>query len=120
MSDRVYETICRTMIAALFVVSGVAKLAAPAAAAGYMGAFNVPGALLWPVIALEILGGVALAVGFRPREVGIALALFTVAATLIFHHDLTDRLQMTAALKNLAICGGLLLVARARQAAPTA
>ncbi len=63
--------------------------------------------LLPLVIALELGGGLLLVVGFQTRWVALALALFTVAASLIFH--IGDG-QMTMFLKNMAITGGLLLV----------
>ncbi len=112
MSIRLYDDAGRILVGLLFLVSGIGKLAAPAAAMGYMEAMHVPGVLVWPVIALEILGGMALIARFRQREVALTLGAFTLAATLLFHRNLGDQIQFAMALKNIAIVGALLIVAR--------
>ena len=112
MNSRAYDVAGRILIGLLFLLSGLGKLAAPASVMGYMGAMHVPGVLLWPVIALEVFGGMALIAGFRQREVALALAAFTIVATLLFHRNFGDQTQLTMALKNIAIVGGLLMVVR--------
>jgi putative oxidoreductase len=47
-------------------------------------------------------------VGKRTTEAAAALIVFTLIATLLAHLDFADPMQMTQALKNLAIVGGLL------------
>jgi putative oxidoreductase len=44
------------------------------------------------------------------RLVSIVLAGFVALTTLLFHYQVTDPMQAQAALKNLAIIGGLLMV----------
>jgi putative oxidoreductase len=73
---------------------------------------GVPGALLPLVIALEMLGAVAIILGYRTRIVAAVLAVFTVAAAVLFHGG-GDQVQQLLFMKNIAIAGGfLLLVAR--------
>ena len=112
MFDKVYNTLARTMMALLFLLSAVGKVKAPAATMEYMAAHGLPTLMLWPVIALELLGALALIIGLRVREVSWALAAFTLLAAVLFHSDLADRVQLTMALKNIAIVGGLLAIAR--------
>ena len=100
-------TAARVLLAVLFVVAGYGKIGGYDGTMGYMASQGVPGMLLPLVIALEIGGGLLLIVGFQTRWVALALAAFTVAASLIFH--IGDG-QMTMFLKNMAITGGLLLV----------
>ena len=69
------------------------------------------GALLPLVILLEVVGGLTLMLGWQTRITAFLLAGFTIVATLIFHSNLGDQTQMLFFLKNLAIAGGLLLVA---------
>jgi putative oxidoreductase len=76
-----------------------------------MEAMGVPGILLWPTIALEILGGLAVAIGYRVCIAAPALAVFTLVAAGIFHHNFSDQMQMIMFLKDLAIAGGLLILA---------
>jgi putative oxidoreductase len=101
----------RLLLALLFIVAGAGKLADPAGTAAYMQAMGVPSLLLWPTIALELLGGIALLLGYRTHFVGIALAVFTVLAAAIFHHDFANPMQQIMFLKNMAIAGGLLVAA---------
>ncbi len=64
------------------------------------------------VIVLKIGGGVLLAVGVQTRAAAGALALFTIAATLLYHTNWNGeggQMQMIEVLKNLAILGGLML-----------
>ncbi len=71
---------------------------------------GVPGALLPVVIALEVLGAIALIVGYRTRIVALLMAAFTLLAAFLFHRA-PDQMQQILFLKNLAIAGGLLILA---------
>lgn len=62
-------------------------------------------------VAAELGGGVLLIAGYRMRFVAIALAVFSLATAVSFHHDLADQNQMIHFLKNLMITGGLLQIA---------
>jgi putative oxidoreductase len=96
----------------MFLIAGLGKIAGYAGTQGYMESMGVPGALLPLVIALEVLGAIAIIVGFRTRLVAFALAGFTLAAGFIFHGS-ADQMQQIMLLKNVAVAGGfLLLVAR--------
>ena len=72
---------------------------------------GIPGMLLPFVIALEIGGGLALIAGWQTKWVSLALAGFTLVAAVIFHNNLADQMQMIMFMKNIAITGGLLLLA---------
>ena len=102
----------RILLAILFILSGLFKLAAPAATQGYIASVGVPAPLLAYLVAVvvELGGGVLLLVGYRVRFAATVLALFTVAAALLFHHALGDQNQFIHFMKNLAITGGLLQV----------
>ncbi len=101
----------RCMLALIFILAGVGKIQDPAGTAGYMQSVGLPGILLWPTIALEVLGGLALAVGYKTEIAALALAIFSVAAAFIFHKNFGDQMQMIMFLKNIAMAGGLLLLA---------
>jgi putative oxidoreductase len=103
------ELAARIALAALFIVAGLGKISGYEGVAGYMQSMGVPGFLLPLVIALEIVGGLAVAVGYRTRLVAFLLAGFSVLSGLIFHSPL-DPAEQTNFLKNLAIAGGFLLL----------
>jgi putative oxidoreductase len=101
----------RILLALIFILSGIGKIPDPASTAGYMESMGVPGILIWPTILLEILGGIAIVLGFQTRIAAFALAVFTIAAAVIFHSNFADQMQMIMFLKNISIAGGLLLLA---------
>jgi len=100
----------RVLLAVLFLPTGLGKLGSYAATAGYMQSAGVPGALLPAVIATEILGAIALILGWQTRITAFLLAGFTLLAGIVFHHNFADPVQWVMFLKNLAIAGGLLLL----------
>ena len=101
----------RVMMALIFILSGLGKIQDPAGTVGYMQSAGLLGILLWPTIALEVLGGLALAVGYKTRYVAFALAIFSLVAAAMFHRNFADQMQMILFLKNIAMAGGLLLLA---------
>ena len=97
------DLVGRSLLASLFVISGLGKLAAYAGTAGYMESVGVPGALLPLVIALEVLGGLAIVAGYRTRIVASLLAAFSIASAVLFHSNLGDQIQQIMFLKNFAL-----------------
>jgi putative oxidoreductase len=112
MTNDVTLLVSRIFLAILFLVSGLGMLASPGGFAGYMGAIGMPAPMLvtWLVIALKVLGGLALVAGFQTRYVAYAFAAFCVATAFIGHFDFADQNQMTAFLKNIGLAGGFLLL----------
>lgn len=104
------ELAARLALAALFIVAGAGKIPGYEGVAGYMQSMGVPAILLPLVIALEIIGGVAIAVGYRTRLVAFLLAGFSLLSALAFHNPIADPAEQTQFLKNLAIMGGFLLL----------
>jgi putative oxidoreductase len=102
----------RAALSAVFIIAGIGKINAFEGTQGYMEAFGLPGFLLAPTIAFEILVGLALLVGFKTRYVALILAGFTVVTALVFHRQFGDQMQQVLFLKNIAIAGGLLLLAK--------
>jgi putative oxidoreductase len=102
----------RLLIAALFLISGLSKIAAPAATLGYIASAGLPFPLLayFGAIVIEVGGGVFLILGYQGRIVASVMAVYTVAAALSFHRDFADPNAMAHFLKNISIAGGLLQV----------
>lgn len=74
-------------------VSGLGKIGAYSATAGYMSAMGVPGQLLPAVILTEVLGAIAIVIGWRTKIVAALLAGFTLLSALIFHNNVADQVQ---------------------------
>lgn len=101
----------RIMLALIFVLAGISKIQNPVGTVGFMQSVGLPAILLWPTIALEIIGGICVAIGYKTKYAAVALAIFSVATAVIFHKNFADEMQMIMFLKNIAIAGGLLLLA---------
>jgi putative oxidoreductase len=70
----------------------------------------VPGALLPLVVATELLGALAIVLGWKTRVVAFLLGGFSLLSALIFHNNFGDQTQMIMFLKNVSIAGGFLLL----------
>lgn len=104
------DLVGRVLISGLFLVSGLGKIAGYAGTQAYMASVGVPGALLPLVIALEVLGAIAIIVGYRTRLVAAGLAVFSIVSGVLFHGG-GDQMQQVMLLKNVAIAGGFLFLA---------
>ncbi len=107
----------RILLALIFFMSGFGKLTGFAGTAGYIASTGLPFSELLTVgaIVLELGGGLALIVGWKTRWAALALVVFTVPATLLFHNFWAvpaDQAmnQNIHFMKNLSIIGGLLVV----------
>jgi putative oxidoreductase len=102
----------RGLMSLLFLLSGLGKLTAVAPTQAYMTAFGVPGILLWPAAALELAGGVLLAIGLAIRPVALLLAGWCLLTAAIFHTAWSDQIQQIMFLKNMTMAGGFLMLAK--------
>jgi putative oxidoreductase len=101
----------RLLIAALFLISGLGKIANPAQTQGYIASAGLPFPPLAYLVAVVIeVGGGILILGYQSRMVAGVMAAFTVAAALGFHRDFADQNAMAHFLKNVSITGGLLQI----------
>ncbi|HKS81537.1 MAG TPA: DoxX family protein [Candidatus Acidoferrales bacterium] len=108
----------RILICLVFLFSGVSKVMAYSRMAGFAESKGLPLAhiAIGAAATLEILGGLALAAGFRTKIAGWLLFLYMIPTTLLFHNFWTmqgmERMDnQSHFLKNLAIMGGLLILA---------
>lgn len=100
---------------AIFLISGVGKLAAWSGTKAFAGSKGVPTVLLAAATALEILGAISVLTGWKARWGAAALVAFLVPVTLVFHNfwayqGAEAQLQMIQFLKNVSIGGGLLAI----------
>ena len=66
----------------------------------WMEGFGIPGFLLYPTIALEIILPLFIIIGYQARLSAGLLAIFCIATAFIFHYDFVDQMQTIAFLKN--------------------
>jgi putative oxidoreductase len=105
--------VARIFLGLVFILAGFTKMTGFAGTVGYFESLGLPlgSILVILVIITEIVGGLMLVIGWKPRIAAWWLAAFTLITIVVAHRDLADQMQMTQALKNLAIIGGLLMVA---------
>lgn len=109
--------IARVLLAAIFILAGVNKILSFAGTTAYIASkgLPVPEAIAALTILLELVGGILLVIGFKTRIVALLIALFCIAAAVIFHPFWTmqgaaGNLHQIMFLKNLAIAGGMFLL----------
>jgi len=100
----------RILISALFIITAYDKIFSIDGSMSWMEGFGVPGFLLYPVIALEIILPLCIVIGYQARIVAGLLAIFCLATAFIFHLDFIDPMQKISFLKNLGLAGGFLFI----------
>lgn len=107
----------RVLLSLIFITSGFGKITGYAGTAGYMAAMGVPSALLPLVIIVELVGGVALLLGYQARIAAFLLAGFSILSGFLFHYlpglgleGMDAQMQMISWGKNVSIAGGMLMV----------
>jgi len=107
----------RVLLAFMFVYSGFGKIGGFERTAANIASKGLPlpeiGAAI--AIAVELGGGLMLALGWKTRCAALAIAVFTLAAAVLFHNfwTMTDQAMRTNQimfLKNITIIGGMLMV----------
>ena len=104
------ELMGRILLSFMFLQSGINKIGGYKATLGYMESKGVPGMLLPFVILLEIVGAIAVIVGWQARLFSFLMAGFCILAALFFHTDFSNQVQTIMFMKNLAIAGGFLMI----------
>jgi putative oxidoreductase len=109
--------VARILLAAIFVSAGFSKIMGFDGVTAYIASRGLPIPMIIAglTIALEIVGGLAIIVGYKVRIAGSLLALFTLLAALIFHNFWAFPpeqvyLQNIMFMKNLSMAGGLFLL----------
>ena len=100
----------RILISALFLLSAYNKIFSIDGTMSWMEGFGVPGFLLYPTIALEIILPLFVIIGYQARVSAGLLAIFCVTTAFLFHFNFADQMQTIAFLKNLGLAGGFLFV----------
>ena len=109
-AKNIAEVAGRSFLAVLFVLSGLGKIGAYTATAAYMSSVGVPSFLLPVVIVTEVLGALAIVLGWQTRITALLLAGYSLLTALVFHTNFADQIEMIMFLKNVSIAGGFLLL----------
>jgi putative oxidoreductase len=122
--EPVFLLVARLLFAALFLPSGIRKISGVGEFAQSLASRGVPAptALAWIGAIAEFIGPILIAIGLKTRAAALLMVVFTLIATAIAHRfwefqEAARVAQQSNFLKNLAIVGGLLILA-ARGAGP--
>jgi len=117
-SNNVVTLAGRILLSVIFLLSGVNKLFAFHMYTGWAAGAHLPlpSAAIAIAAAIEILGGLAILAGFQTRLAAWIVFLYLIPTTLFFHNfwtmDGMNRIDnQVHFLKNVAIMGGLLILA---------
>ena len=106
----VFDLIGRILISALFLISAFNKIFNLDGSMGWMEGFGVPGFLIFPAIAIEIILPVLVIVGYQARIAAGILASFCLLTAFIFHFDFSNQMQLVSFFKNIGLAGGFLFI----------
>ena len=104
------DLIGRLLISALFLISAYNKIFSIDGTMSWMEGFGIPGFLLYPTIALEIILPLFIIIGYQARLSAGLLAVFCLATAFIFHNDFTNQMEIMSFLKNFGLAGGFLFI----------
>jgi putative oxidoreductase len=104
------DLIGRIFISALFLLSAYDKIFSIDGSISWMEGFGVPGFLLYPAIALEIILPLCIIIGYQARIAAGLLAIFCLTTAFVFHLDFIDPMQKISFLKNIGLAGGFLFI----------
>jgi putative oxidoreductase len=120
MNPAIPLLIGRVLLAVMFLLAGISKFTGLDGTAGYIASKGLPMAQLLAVVTavLEVGAAVLLIVGWQARWAALALAAFTLLASVLFHNYWAlpaeqQMMQQLMFMKNLAVIGGLLAVVAA-------
>ena len=113
-----FTLIGRILIGQMFLLAGITKIGAFAGTSGYIASkgLPMPDIVAALTIIVEVGAGLALILGWCTKWAALALAIFTLIASFIFHNYWTlpeagQIAQKLFFMKNIAIVGGLLTIA---------
>jgi putative oxidoreductase len=108
----------RILMSVVFLVSGFFKMGGYSQMVAYSTAKGVPlaGVAVACAAVLELVGGLAILVGFQTRIAAWLLFLYLIPTTFYFHNfwamqGMEQQDNMIHLLKNVAIMGGLVILA---------
>ena len=107
----IVEAFGRVFLSTLFLFEAVRKFFYQIETIDYMENFGVPEFLFYPSLLFELIVPIFLIIGFKTRIAALAMCLFTLTVSVIFHSDFSNHMQIITFLKNLSISGGFLIIA---------
>ena len=106
----IIDLVGRIFISVLFFINGIFKINNYDGTIEWMDSYGLPGIMIIPAIIIEIVAPILIVIGYKTKIAAALLFLFCISTAFIFHNDLSDQMQLTAFLKNIALGGGFLFL----------
>lgn len=102
----------RVLLSLIFIIAGWNKIGGFEGTAGYIASkgLPLPEVLLVLTILIELGGGLLLLLGLQARWAALAIFLFVILVSIVFHPFWSNPDEFNSFFKNLAIMGGMLYV----------
>jgi putative oxidoreductase len=110
MIDNVVLLAGRLLLAGIFVHEGVFASHELCCGVYSHGKVGVPALAVIGTIALQLVAGIAIAIGWHARLGAAALALFCLATAILFHTNFANRNELLHFEKDLAMAGGMFVL----------
>jgi len=110
MRDNLVMLVGRLLLAWIFLHEGAFLLVNYSASSAAMAKMGAPSFALAPVIALQLVAGLAIAIGWYTRCGALALGLFCLATAMLFHTNFAIRNELLYFEKDIAIAGGMFVL----------
>lgn len=107
-----FTVVGRELLAFIFILAGLSQVIDYAETAAYLAAYNMTDLFLPSVIALEIIAGLALALGFYTRLAATALGAYALLDMALFMFPPADTVSLVPVLAQMALAIGLIHFAR--------
>ena len=106
----VLDLLGRILISALFLISALNKIFNLDGSMSWMEGYGIPGLLIFPAIAIEIILPIFVIIGYQARIAAGILAIFCLMTAFLFHFDFSNQSQFISFLKNIGLAGGFLFI----------
>jgi putative oxidoreductase len=104
--------LARVLMSSLFIWDGIVQLRNPGGTAQYFAHVHipVPDIAVWVSVAVHLLGGLGILIGFKIRWAAGLLILLCLGTAFGVHLPAGDQANMVSFYKNLVMTGGFLYV----------
>ena len=103
--------VARLGLCSPFMLFGFRKLTGPEHIASVIESVGLPGWLVWPAGAFQLIAGTMILLGLYTRYAAVALSIFCIIAPSLFHSNWSDISELSAFTKDMAAAGGFIVLA---------
>ena len=108
--ERYISPLSRVLIVNIFLIDGINKIFIYENVEEWMFFKGVPEASLPFVIAFEIIGALAIMVGWQTKLFSVLFFLFCILTAIIFHSDFSNSVERISFMKNISMAGGFIFL----------